>query len=117
MKGKAKMPNCQNNMHSARQTGCSVPRTASPARNTGFYGNRGNIRRSVPVPQNSASSRYRQDDCGNSHSDPLRGMAPAMAYVPWQQWQNIYEPCRALERGTIFEDLDKPFLGKGGRCQ
>ena len=40
-----------------------------------------------------------------------------MAYVPWQQWQNIYEPCRGLERGTIFEDLDKPFLGKGGRRQ
>jgi hypothetical protein len=44
-------------------------------------------------------------------------MPLAMAYVPWQQWQNIYEPCRALERGTIFEELDKPFLGKGGRRQ
>ena len=117
MKGKPKMQNCQNNMYSARQTGNSVSRTAQPARNAGFCGNRGNVRRSVPVPQSSASSRYRQDDCGSCRSDSLRGMPLAMAYVPWQLWQNLYEPCRALERGTIFEDLDKPLRGKGGRCQ
>lgn len=117
MKGKPKMPNCQNNMYSSRQAGCSTPRMASTPRNAGFYGNRGNVRRSVPVPQNSPSARYRQEDCGHSRSDSLNGMPLAMAYVPWQQWQNIYEPCRALERGTIFEELDKPFLGKGGRRQ
>ena len=38
----------------------------------------------------------------------------AMAYVPWQKWQDIYEPCKGLEHGTIFRELDKPFLGKGG---
>ena len=111
------MPNCQNNMYSSRQAGCSTPRMASTPRNAGFYGNRGNVRRSVPVPQNSPSARYRQEDCGHSRSDSLNGMPLAMAYVPWQQWQNIYEPCRALERGTIFEELDKPFLRKGGLRQ
>ena len=35
-----------------------------------------------------------------------------MAYVPFQEWKNIYDPAVALERGTIFEDLDKPFLGE-----
>lgn len=35
-----------------------------------------------------------------------------MAYVPYQQWKNIYEPDVALERATIFKDLDKPFLGE-----
>lgn len=39
-----------------------------------------------------------------------------MAYVPWQKWRNIYEPCKALARGTLFPVLDKPFE-KGGRCQ
>ena len=39
-------------------------------------------------------------------------MPIAMAYVPWQKWQNIYEPCRALKNGTIFEELNKPFSGK-----
>lgn len=35
-----------------------------------------------------------------------------MAYVPYQKWKNIYDPAVALERATIFEDLDKPFLGE-----
>jgi hypothetical protein len=39
---------------------------------------------------------------------------PGMAYVPWQHWGEVYEPCKALERGTLYPVLDKPF--KGGRC-
>lgn len=35
-----------------------------------------------------------------------------MAYVPYQKWKNVYEPSVALERGTVFQDLDKPFLGE-----
>lgn len=38
----------------------------------------------------------------------------AMAYVPWQKWENIYCSDKALKRGTIFADLDKPFYGRGG---
>ena len=38
----------------------------------------------------------------------------AMAYVPWQTWDNIYHPRMALQRGTIFADLDMPFCGRGG---
>lgn len=42
----------------------------------------------------------------------------AMAYVPWQQFSSVYEPDRALSAGTIFPELDKPFLAaKGGRCR
>ncbi|UMZ01938.1 spore coat associated protein CotJA [Roseburia rectibacter] len=41
-----------------------------------------------------------------------------MAYVPWQQFSSVYEPDRALSAGTIFPELDKPFLAaKGGRCR
>lgn len=36
----------------------------------------------------------------------------AMAYVPFQQWGRTYDPTLGLERGTIFPELDKPFLGK-----
>lgn len=36
-----------------------------------------------------------------------------MAYVPFQQWNDkIYEPTVALSRGTIFQDLDLPFIGE-----
>ena len=47
-------------------------------------------------------------------SDPLAGMAIAMAYVPWQFFQETYEPDKALQYGTIFPELYKPFYGKGG---
>lgn len=35
----------------------------------------------------------------------------AMVYSPYQEWQNIYNGEKALENGTIFAELDKPFLG------
>jgi hypothetical protein len=36
---------------------------------------------------------------------------PAMCYVPWQRWDELYEPSRAIMRGTMFPVLDKPFTG------
>lgn len=46
--------------------------------------------------------------------DALEDFPLAMAYVPWQKWQNVFEPCKGLQCGTIFEELVKPFHGKGG---
>lgn len=40
----------------------------------------------------------------------------AMAYVEWQKWQNIYPAQVGFERGTIFEDLDLPFIGEEAAC-
>lgn len=36
----------------------------------------------------------------------------AIAYVPMQRWQLLYEENIALDRGTIFRDLDKPLIGE-----
>ena len=36
----------------------------------------------------------------------------AMAYVPWQEWGDLYDEELALQRGTLFADLDKPFTGR-----
>ena len=36
----------------------------------------------------------------------------AMAYVPWQNFHKVYEPEKALMVGTIFPELNKPFLGR-----
>lgn len=47
--------------------------------------------------------------CWRSKEKPL-----AMAYVPWQEWKNIYNPDVAFRRGTIFAELDLPFCGRGG---
>ena len=40
------------------------------------------------------------------------GWVVAMAYVPWQEWGELYDEEKALARGTLFPDLDKPFLGR-----
>lgn len=37
----------------------------------------------------------------------------AMAYVPYQPFNNLYEPEAGFERGTLFKGLDLPF--KGGK--
>lgn len=64
---------------------------------------------------NAGSRRPMEEhrSCGCRY-DALEDFALAMAYVPWQRWGNLFEPCKALQCGTIFEDLSKPFYGKGG---
>ena len=40
---------------------------------------------------------------------------PAMAYVPDQQWSSsLHSAERALDAGTLFPVLDKPFYGRRG---
>lgn len=60
------------------------------------------------------STAYHQTDSCCNTDDVLEGMSLAMAYVPWQNWHDIYDAAKGLQRGTIFEELDMPFLGKGG---
>lgn len=38
----------------------------------------------------------------------------AMVYSPYQEWQNVYSGEKAIECGTIFAELDKPFKGYKG---
>ncbi|MBR4881542.1 MAG: spore coat associated protein CotJA [Clostridia bacterium] len=37
----------------------------------------------------------------------------AMAYVPIQEWGNLYRCCEALDKGTLFADLYKPYCMGG----
>ena len=39
----------------------------------------------------------------------------AMAYVPYQEWRDLYDETMALRQGTLFAELDKPFLGSEKR--
>lgn len=41
----------------------------------------------------------------------------AMGYVPFQHWERPFDLDIALQVGTIFPSLHKPFCGKGGRCK
>ncbi len=36
----------------------------------------------------------------------------AAAFIPPQAWEDIYTPEVALSRGTLFAQLDKPFIGE-----
>lgn len=42
--------------------------------------------------------------------------ALAVAYVRWQELQEVYEPIIGLCNGTIFPELNKPFYGRRARC-
>ncbi len=46
----------------------------------------------------------------------LCNMSLAMSYVLMQCWSQTYEPAVALARGTIFPELDLPFLAAGRVC-
>ena len=51
----------------------------------------------------------------NEETDSLpKKPAVAMAYVPWQWFTNAYDPQKAFMAGTIFPELDKPFIGRPG---
>lgn len=49
------------------------------------------------------------------------GFPLASVYAPTQVFRNLYDRETALHRGTIFKELDLPFMGmtvtKGGSCR
>ena len=49
---------------------------------------------------------------GHRHGG-VDSMPVAMQYVPWQHWNQIYNPEEGLKCGPIFPELNKPFYGKG----
>ena len=73
------------------------------------------MRRPMAYTSPSAVGARRMDGCPDTRDFFPSDTPLAMAYVKWQEWQDIYEPCKALERGTLYQELDKTFSGKGGR--
>ena len=52
----------------------------------------------------------------------LEGYPLASVYAPLQGFQGLYDKETALQRGTLFSELDLPFMGesiadKGGLCR
>lgn len=106
------MANYQNNMRYSRMGNAYLQQRQ----------NQGNVREASCGMNNTV----REDSCStctgemresrntNMYSIEDLNMPLAMAYVPWQKWCSIYETCKGFQRGTIFAELDKPFMGKGG---
>ena len=73
--------------------------------------------------RNNTSIYNRQNNYGRERQmTPATPASPehmtlAMAYVPWQKWQNIFEADKGFHCGTIFQELHKPFEHAGGGCR
>ena len=50
-------------------------------------------------------------ECCHSIKTFPKEISVAMAYVPYQQWCDVYQCDKALCQGTIFPVLDLPFMG------
>ncbi len=66
-----------------------------------------------------ASYNYNNMNCRRncSFTEPSIPKPLAMAYVKIQQYDTTFPPAKALQMGTIFPDLCKPFCGKRGNCR
>ena len=63
-----------------------------------------------------SGNRPTGSSCGCAAQRPMQPDMPiAMAYVPMQRWNQVYDMSRGLTRGTIFPELDLPFVM--GRCR
>jgi hypothetical protein len=62
--------------------------------------------------QNNSGSNNNGGNGGNGTHETSAVLA--MAFVPRQKWQNIYKHDSGFVRGTIFADLDKPWVGRRG---
>ena len=67
--------------------------------------------------QGSCSSCEDNKDSGGGWG--LGGFPLASVYAPLQVFEELYDAETALSKGTIFKQLDLPFMGmtvKGGNC-
>lgn len=60
--------------------------------------------------RNSADTSYGNGCCKERSSLPC-SVSVAMAYVPFQQWSEVYSAEKGLSAGTIFPCLNLPFVG------
>ena len=51
----------------------------------------------------------------SSSLPPLTGLSLAMAYVPYQNFDDLNDSPKALECGTLFRELYMPFTGQRRR--
>lgn len=94
--------------------------------NSNSFGRKNPSMPTMPMPQASCGCNTCNchDNASSIQNDPLRGMPLGIGYVPWQQWECVYNVDEGLSKGTIFPSLDLPFYGciprgyncsKGGR--
>ncbi len=63
----------------------------------------------------SCSGADTPENCSERGIPTLEGQSLAMVYSPKQYWKAIYSPEEALDRGTLFTELDMPLMIGGAR--
>ena len=63
----------------------------------------------VRKPLEEAAPAGRENGFDN---EMLKDLPLTMAYVPFQRLKETYNEQEALKSGTLFPELDKPFLGR-----
>lgn len=114
-----------------RNMNCSMNRSANNMnRNMNCDMNRGmnrnmscNMNRNSKNSMNRNNERRREDEscceikntmnegCDRGN-EPVDKMKPGMSFVPWQEWRDVYCMEEGLENGTIFGELNKPYIGR-----
>ena len=56
-----------------------------------------------------------EENCYCNKRKPVDSMQIGIGYVPWQRFEDLYEPGVALQKGSIFAQLDLPYTGCCGR--
>ncbi len=65
------------------------------------------------VRENKDHQHSREDDSRSSVGYGLNGFSLASVYAPVQNFTNIYDCETGLSKGTIFSELDLPFVCGG----
>ncbi|MBQ9861215.1 MAG: spore coat associated protein CotJA [Clostridia bacterium] len=68
----------------------------------------------MPCGRRTATGDMYVDNGMSEHA--CDDMVLAMAYVLAQQWNTLFEIEEGFARGTIYPELDKPFMGGGCSC-
>ncbi len=79
------------------------------------YGNQNHPHSAARNPSPARTVSVRQDAAENGVGGCECGDLPVMAYVPVQEIRCVYDPMEAYRQGTLYPELDKPFM-KGGAC-
>ena len=67
----------------------------------------------IPMPRASLGGSH-------GHTWGLHDYPLASVYAPLQEFRSIFDKDTALKKGTIFSELDLPFMGesvRGGSCR
>lgn len=110
--------NCTNmnnhSMHSERNN-CTNMRTTNSMNRNMYRNTNNNMGRGMNRSMDcDTCGRKEKISCGGCDrgNEPVDEMMPAMAFVPWQKWEDVYCIEEGLENGTIFAQLNKPLIGR-----